>query len=88
MAIARSRITAQGCILVPAFVRKKLGVGPGSVVEWEERDRQIILRRAGGCSLEDVHRLLYPEGRPKRAVPLRDLKAGIRKYVRSRHARG
>lgn len=31
MPIARSKVTAQGQISVPAEVRRKLGVGPGSV---------------------------------------------------------
>jgi AbrB family looped-hinge helix DNA binding protein len=33
MAIAHSRLTAQGQISVPAPVRRKLGVGPGSTLE-------------------------------------------------------
>jgi len=36
MALARSRLTAQGQISVPAEIRRKLGVGPGSVLEWHE----------------------------------------------------
>src|SRR5580692_5638103 len=36
MAIARSKVTAQGQISVPMDVRRKLGVGPGSVLEWDE----------------------------------------------------
>ena len=88
MTFAKSKITAQGQISVPAEVRKKLGVGPGSVLEWEEQDQQVIVRRAGGRSLEEIHRLLFPKGGPKKAVPLRELKDGIRKYIRKRHARG
>jgi AbrB family looped-hinge helix DNA binding protein len=37
---------AQGQISVPAEVRKKLGVGPGSVLEWEEHDARVVVRRA------------------------------------------
>jgi AbrB family looped-hinge helix DNA binding protein len=36
MALAHSKVTAQGQISVPAEVRKKLGIGPGSILEWEE----------------------------------------------------
>jgi AbrB family looped-hinge helix DNA binding protein len=32
--IAESRVTAQGQISIPAEVRRRLGVGPGSVIEW------------------------------------------------------
>jgi antitoxin PrlF len=44
MAIARSKVTAQGQISVPAEVRRKLGVGPGSVLEWDEQGAEIVVR--------------------------------------------
>ena len=85
MAIAQSKLTAQGQISVPAEVRKKLGVGPGSVLEWDEQDDQVIVRRAGRYSSEDVHRALFPEGGSQKG-PV-DVKDTIRKYIRKRHAR-
>jgi AbrB family looped-hinge helix DNA binding protein len=39
MAIVHSRITAQGQISVPAAIRQKLGVGPGSTLEWDEASK-------------------------------------------------
>jgi antitoxin PrlF len=85
MAIAQSKLTAQGQISVPAEVRKRLGVGPGSVLEWDEQDDQVVVRRAGRFTSEDVHQALFPEKTAKkRAV---DVKDAIRKYVRKRHAR-
>jgi len=47
MPIAHSKVTAQGQISVPSEVRKKLGVGPGSVLEWDEKDDVVVVRRAG-----------------------------------------
>ncbi|HIE94217.1 MAG TPA: AbrB/MazE/SpoVT family DNA-binding domain-containing protein, partial [Acidobacteria bacterium] len=47
MALAHSRVTAQGQISVPAKVRRRLGVGPGSVLEWDEDGEQIVVRRSG-----------------------------------------
>ncbi|PYP88846.1 MAG: hypothetical protein DMF61_05625 [Blastocatellia bacterium AA13] len=35
MVLAQSKLTAQGQISVPAEVRRKLGLGPGSVLEWD-----------------------------------------------------
>jgi len=35
MVLAESKLTAQGQISVPAEVRRKLGLGPGSVLEWD-----------------------------------------------------
>jgi antitoxin PrlF len=86
MTIATSRVTAQGQISVPADVRRKLGVGPGSVLEWDEEDGKIIVRRAGRFTSEDIHRALFPDGPPK-ARTLAELKDGIRQYMVERHAR-
>jgi antitoxin PrlF len=86
MSIAKSKLTAQGQISVPAEVRKKLGVGPGSVLEWDEQGDQIVVRRAGRYTSEDVHQALFPQKRP--SMPPADVKDGIRAYVRNRHARG
>ncbi|MGA2589455.1 MAG: AbrB/MazE/SpoVT family DNA-binding domain-containing protein [Bryobacteraceae bacterium] len=87
MAIARSKVTAQGQISVPVEVRRKLGVGPGSVLEWEEDGNKIVVRRAGRFSFEDIHRELFGQRTPMtRSVD--ELKEGIRRYVRRRYARG
>lgn len=85
MAIARSKVTAQGQISVPAEVRKKLGVGPGSVLEWHEQDDQVVVRRAARYTSQEVHDALFPEGFAEKGAV--DVKAGIRKYMRKRHAR-
>ncbi|HEV2176465.1 MAG TPA: AbrB/MazE/SpoVT family DNA-binding domain-containing protein [Terriglobia bacterium] len=86
MALARSKLTAQGQISVPADVRRKLGIGPGSVLEWNEEGEKIVVRRAGRFSSEDIHRTLFPQGPPKPRT-LAELKQGIRERVRERHAR-
>jgi AbrB family looped-hinge helix DNA binding protein len=85
MALAHSKLTAQGQISVPATVRRKLGVGPGSVLEWEAEDGRIVVRRAGRFTSEDMHRTLFARA-PKRRT-LRELKEGLRRNVRARHAR-
>jgi len=91
MAIARSRVTAQGQISIPLDVRKKLGIGPGSVLEWDEEGNHIVVRRAGRFSSEDIHRVVF--GRvvsgaktPEPQSP-DEMKEGIRRYVRRRYAR-
>jgi antitoxin PrlF len=87
MAIARSKITAQGQISVPVEVRRKLGIGPGSVLEWEEEDGKMVVRRAGRFSSEDIHRKVFG-ARTLEARSLDELKEGIRRYARKRYARG
>lgn len=87
MAIAKSRITAQGQVSVPAEVRRRLGAGPGSVLEWDEEDGAIVVRRKGKYSSLDIHNAVFPDGPPKRRT-IEEMKEGIRQSMRRRHARG
>jgi AbrB family looped-hinge helix DNA binding protein len=84
MALARSKLTAQGQISVPVEVRRKLGVGPGSVIEWEQVADAMIVRRAGTYSSHDLHAALFPKAPRTRALD--ELKQGRALYVRRRHA--
>jgi AbrB family looped-hinge helix DNA binding protein len=87
MAIARSRITAQGQVSVPAEVRRKLGVGPGSLLEWSEEGDAVVVRRSGRYTSVEIHEAIFGrEAVPPRSVA--EMKEGIRKHVRARHARG
>ncbi len=87
MALAKSKVTSQGQVSVPAAVRKKLGIVPGSTIEWEEEGDRVVVRRAGKHTFEEIHRKLFPEGPPRRRS-LEELKASISHYIRERHARG
>lgn len=85
MSLAKSKLTGQGQISVPAVVRRKLGVGPGSVLVWEEEGERIVVRRAASYSSQDLHRALFrAKPRPRR---LEELKEGPVRNVRKRHAR-
>ena len=85
MAIAYSKLTAQGQISVPTEVRRRLGIGPGSVLEWDEEGERIVVRRAGRYTSEDLRRALFDETPEPRT--LEELKEGVRQHVRGRHAR-
>lgn len=87
MSIARSKITAQGQISVPVDVRRKLGVGPGSVLEWDEEGEKIVVRRAGTYSFEDIHNAIFKGRKPKKHT-IEEMKEGIAQYIRDQHARG
>jgi AbrB family looped-hinge helix DNA binding protein len=86
VAIARSKVTAQGRVSVPADVRRKLGVGAGSVLDWDEEDGRIVVRRAGSLSSEDIHRRLFGAAPPE-ARSLDELREGVQRYARWRRAR-
>jgi AbrB family looped-hinge helix DNA binding protein len=87
MAIARSRITAQGQISIPVEVRRKLGIGPGSVLEWEEDGNRVVVCRAGRFTSEDIHRALFGVRAPATRTA-GEMREGIRRYARKRYARG
>jgi antitoxin PrlF len=85
MPLSRSKVTSQGQISVPVEVRKKLGVGPGSILEWEEDGDKVIVRRSGQFSSEEIHRALFPRQAPKPRT-LDEMKEGIRRRIRERYA--
>ena len=84
MALAQSKLTAQGQISVPAKVRQRLGIGPGSVLEWDDEGGRVVVRKAGRYSSEEVHQALFP--RDPKPRTLADLKKGIHKYIKGRYA--
>jgi AbrB family looped-hinge helix DNA binding protein len=86
MTLAQSRVTAQGQISIPSNVRTKLGVGPGSILEWAEEGDQLVVRRAGRYNSDDIHNTLF-ERNPPAPRTLAELKAGIARHVRKRHGR-
>jgi antitoxin PrlF len=85
MALPQSKLTAQGQISVPAEIRRKLGLGPGSVLEWDEAGDMIIVRKVGRYSSEDVHRAVF--AKKPRPRSLEELKEAVRRHVRDKHAR-
>ena len=86
MAVVRSKLTAQGQISVPAEVRRKLGIGPGSVIEWNEDNGEIVVRRSGQYDLAATRSALGFVS-PPRSHSLEELREGIRARMRGRHAR-
>ena len=83
--LAKSRLTAQGQISVPAEVRKRLGIGPGSIVEWQEEEGHMTVRRSGTYTFEDIHRVVFKGKKPK-PVTVEEMDEGIAEYVRKHYA--
>jgi AbrB family looped-hinge helix DNA binding protein len=86
MALARSRLTAQGQISVPAEVRRKLGLSAGSVLEWSEEDGKMVVRRSGKYTWDDIHKALFPKGPPPPAT-VEEMDEAIRRHLRKKYAR-
>ena len=81
----QSRVTAKGRTSIPAKIRRKLGIVPGSILEWEVDGNKVIVRRAGRYSFEDIHRALFPK--PPKPRTLEELREGVAQYMRERHPR-
>ena len=86
MSLPQSKVTAQGQISVPAEIRRKLGIGPGSVLEWDDDGENVVVRKAGRYSSEEIHRAVFAKQRVK-PRKLEDLKDAVRGHLRGKHAR-
>lgn len=86
MPFAQSKVTAQGQISVPAEVRKKLGVGPGSTLEWTEVGDKVVVTRGGRYNCSDVRAALFGT-KPPKLRSLSELKEGLRQHLQRKHAR-
>lgn len=86
MALARSKVTSQGQISVPAVIRQRLGITPGSIVEWDEEDERIVVRPAALFSSQEIHSALFPNGAPQ-PRSAGEMKQAIRRRLRERYAR-
>ena len=87
MTIAQSKVTSQGQISVPAEVRRKLGVGPGSVLEWEEEGDAVVVRKAGQYSSGDIHRAIFSKRAPAPKKKIEEFDRGVRRIIKKKHAR-
>ncbi|HVV86171.1 MAG TPA: AbrB/MazE/SpoVT family DNA-binding domain-containing protein [Kofleriaceae bacterium] len=85
MKLASSRLTAQAQISVPAEVRRRLALVAGSVLEWDDEGGKIVVRRGGRHSSQETHRAFF--GASPRPRTLAELKAGLRRHIKDRHAR-
>ena len=82
-----TRVTSQGQVSVPAAIRRKLGVEPGSTLQWTLRGDEVIVKRRSTYSSLDMHKALFPDGPPK-PISDKQIKAAIVEYMRTKHARG
>lgn len=85
MPLAQSKVTAQGQISVPAEIRRLLGVGPGAVLQWNEENGKIVVSRVGQYTSKEINKALFPNGTTKKSIE--ELKAGIGRNIKERHAR-
>ena len=80
-----SKITSQGQISIPVRIRQKLGLVPGSKVEWYEKGDDVIVRRASKYSSQDIHEALF--SMPPHPHSVDEMDEGIVAHLRQKHAR-
>lgn len=86
MALAKSKVTSQGQISVPVAVRKKLGIGPGSTLEWVEDGDRIVIRRSGKYTFADIRKAIWGD-KPVPHKTDEEIEEGLKTYFRKRYAR-
>ena len=86
MALAQSKITAQGQVSIPVSVMRQFGLAPGEVISWEAREGQLVIEKASLYSLVDVQSAVQlPKGLHKSEDEIRE---GIKVRMRTKHAGG
>lgn len=81
----QSRITAWGQVFIPARIRRKLGLTPGSTVAWCERGPGVLVRRATKYASLDIHRAVFCSSPEAKTVE--EMDKGIQTHLRRRQAR-
>ena len=70
-----SKLSSQGQVSVPARIRRKLGLSPGSRIEWCERGEEVVVRRSSKFSSRDIHEAVFRTAPDRRS--LADMDEGI-----------
>lgn len=81
-----SKITSQGQVSIPVRIRLKLGLAPGSRIEWCEHGDEVVVRRASTFSSLDIHHAAFSDTPRHRTAE--EMDEGIRQHIRTKHARG
>lgn len=89
MRIATSRISPQGQISVPAEVRARLGLAPGSTIEWDADGNVIRVRRAGRFTSTDIHDAAFGSSEDQRPTrkSVAEMDKAIATHLKRKHAR-
>jgi antitoxin PrlF len=86
MSLAESKLTRQGQVSVPASIRRKLGLAPGSVLEWYENDQgDVVVRRAGKFSSQEIRQVLFAETPSAKSAA--EMNEGIKRHLPKKYAR-
>ena len=85
MPSATSRVTAQNQISIPALVRRRFRIVPGTELVWEERDGMLIVRLKR-FTLDDVRALCADRPVVRRSIA--QIRAARDRAISAKHGRG
>ena len=80
----KSTISSKGQVTVPAEVREKLGLSPGTEVQFELRRNGVLLRKGGGAR----HAVDRVFGMIELPAPVDEIVAEMRGSTHPKEARG
>ena len=80
-----SKITSQGQVSIPAPIRQRLGLAPGSKVQWCVQGEEVLVRRATTHTSREIHDALFAARPEPRTV--QEMKEGIGRHLKEKHAR-
>ena len=79
MARTESTITSQGLVSIPSRIREKLGLVPGSKVQWCEEGDDVVVRRVSKKSSKTIYEALFPV--PPQPHSVDEMDAGIAAHL-------
>lgn len=85
MAPSTSRVTAQNQISIPAEVRRKFGIVPGTELIWEERDGVLVVRPKR-FTLADIQ--AFCADRPVKRRSIEQIRRARDASLAEKHGRG
>jgi len=85
MATTTSRVTAQNQISIPAEVRRRFRIAPGTELVWEDRDG-VLFVRPKRFTLDDLRALCAD--RPVRRRTLAAARRGRDRALQAKYGRG
>lgn len=80
-----SKITSKGQVSIPSAVRQRLDLGPGTRIEWVEKNGEIVVRRVSRFTSQEIHEAVFEK--KTNAVSVEAMDDGIRAHMRKKHAR-
>jgi hypothetical protein len=63
-----------------------MGIGPDSVIEWDEDGDNLTVRRSGLYASRDRYQAVFPEGTPQPRT-LEEMKRGTEALMQRKHPR-